>query len=112
MLLAAPSALLALGGLFYGLTRGFTQQCWFWGCHQLEYWDFSPPGREGPVPPGGLGAGLGVGRRGPEPWGFRSLLALFSCEARRDDLNNLIPGCDQAWRKGKGNKEAPSPEQQ
>lgn len=36
----------------------------------------------------------------------------FSCEAQRDDLNNLIPGCDQAWRKGKGNKEAPSPEQQ
>lgn len=36
----------------------------------------------------------------------------FSCEAQRDYLNNLIPGCDQAWRKGKGNKEAPSPEQQ
>lgn len=36
----------------------------------------------------------------------------FSCEAQRDHLNNLIPGCDQAWRKGEGNKEAPSPDQQ
>lgn len=55
-----------------------------------------------------VSAGPGAGALGiPQP---ACSMQQLSWEAQRDDLNNLIPGCDQAWRKGKGNKEAPSPE--
>lgn len=84
---------------------GFTTQCLGWRWHQLRYWDLSPPrGRR--RSPHALCWAEAL-PRGLQPRGFR-----FSRGARRDDLNNLIPGCDQAWRKGKGNKEAPGPEQQ
>lgn len=70
MLLAAPSALLALGGLFYGLTRGFTQQCWFWGCHQLEYWDCSPQAGGDRCRPAGLVLGWGLAAEVRSPGDF------------------------------------------